>query len=837
MATITHAATATWSTTGGSTTNTHTPAVGDLLVVVAASSGLSGGTTAVTDNNADGLGVYTQVDVDRTGFSTTGVLTVWIRNAPIGSATSTVVTAAQVGSSGGGLDVFRVSGMTRTGSGAARQTAGQSTGTSGTTPAPVMGSAVLTANPVIIAIATSTNGTANSAPRTSPAYTEATDLGYNTPATGLETQFVNSGETGTTLTVGATAPSAFASVAVELDTTAPITATGSITLTGTVNQGLLSDPGASAGASDRLGRYGRSIPPVTEVIRNPVSGPPPTTATGSITLTGTVSVTAAATATGSITLTAAQPTVTGFNATRGPIVVSPEPPRPQNNARVLFLRNPEAAAAVTATGSLTLTGTGSARAAGTASGSITLTAALVTVTGFNATRGPIVVTPEPQYRALPPRAFVTRNPPAAAGTTGTGSLTLTGTATLGARATATGSLTLTGTATLRAPVTPPGSITLNGSAAAKAVAGATGTLTLNGTATAVDTTIYPAGASDRLGRYGRSIPPVTRVIRSFSPSATTAAGSLTLTGTATVKAAAAATGSITLNGTATMVVVAGPARSVLVAGQAVQTAPRYRVVNPAIWTRQGAGIVGDLGNAFGTLTLTGTASVKAAATATGSITLNGTAASTAVPPRLGVLVAGQAIWTAPRYRAVPHPLTLRPKPSAAVLAGATGALTLTGTAAVRAPVTATGSITLTGQGTVHPPGPQPNGSLTLVGSATVKAAAPVAHGALTLTGTGTVRVVSAATGHLVLLGVATARAQLTAGTAHGTLTLTGAAAARVALAVAHGTLTLTGLVFLIRRDLTLTASVEGSRMSSAVESARLTSTVEGARLTAAVEGT
>src|SRR5215831_10161157 len=126
MATVTHAATATWSTTGGNTTNTHTPAVGDLLVVIAASSGLAGGTTAVTDNNADGNGQYTQVDVDRTGFSTTGVLTVWVRNTLVGSATSTIVTAAQGGSSGGGLDVFRISGMGYTGAAAVRQSAGQS---------------------------------------------------------------------------------------------------------------------------------------------------------------------------------------------------------------------------------------------------------------------------------------------------------------------------------------------------------------------------------------------------------------------------------------------------------------------------------------------------------------------------------------------------------------------------------------------------------------------------------------------------------------------------------------------------------------------------------------
>ena len=49
MATVTHAATATWSTTGGNTTNVATPAVGDLIVVIAPSTGVE--TSAVTDNN------------------------------------------------------------------------------------------------------------------------------------------------------------------------------------------------------------------------------------------------------------------------------------------------------------------------------------------------------------------------------------------------------------------------------------------------------------------------------------------------------------------------------------------------------------------------------------------------------------------------------------------------------------------------------------------------------------------------------------------------------------------------------------------------------------------
>ena len=63
MATVTHAATATWSTTGGNTTNVATPAVGDLIVVIAPSTGVA--TSAVTDRKAAGGGTYTLKSVPR----------------------------------------------------------------------------------------------------------------------------------------------------------------------------------------------------------------------------------------------------------------------------------------------------------------------------------------------------------------------------------------------------------------------------------------------------------------------------------------------------------------------------------------------------------------------------------------------------------------------------------------------------------------------------------------------------------------------------------------------------------------------------------------------------
>lgn len=205
-----------WNTTAGSkTTAGFTPAVGDLIVVIAASSGLAGGTTAVTDDNSSGT--YTQVDSDRTGFSTTGVLTIWVRTALIASAVSTTVTAAQVGSTGGGLVPLRVKGMTLTGASAVRSNGGQSTGTGGTTPTPTLNQLPRALNPIIVACANGDNGTSVTLPGGLPTYSGSLASGYNTPATGLCFGWTDMGERRDAIPFGATSASAYASVAIELE--------------------------------------------------------------------------------------------------------------------------------------------------------------------------------------------------------------------------------------------------------------------------------------------------------------------------------------------------------------------------------------------------------------------------------------------------------------------------------------------------------------------------------------------------------------------------------------------------------------------------------------------
>jgi hypothetical protein len=216
MATVTLLGTATFTTTSGTKTVTATPAVNDLIVIITAHTGNTS-SASPTDNNSGGAGTYSLID-SAVKVTSADTMRVFIRDAFIQSATSTIFTHAPGASSGGGLAVFKVTGMSRTGTIADKQSAKQDNQASGT-PAPVFATNVLTANAVIGAVFNGANP-ATMTPRGTPSYTEAFDTGYNTPTTGLEAMYINSGETATTITWGSSSASAFCSIAIELDTSA-----------------------------------------------------------------------------------------------------------------------------------------------------------------------------------------------------------------------------------------------------------------------------------------------------------------------------------------------------------------------------------------------------------------------------------------------------------------------------------------------------------------------------------------------------------------------------------------------------------------------------------------
>lgn len=209
MATVTARAVL-WNTTAGvKTTASITPANGELLVAIV---GVAGTDTAPTMSDSKG-GAWTLVDVFRSyGAAVTGGLRMYCRNTAC-DGTAMTVTMTPAGDSGGGLAVLSCTDPGAFGASAVRSTGGQADQAAGT-PAPVLSNTPVSVDPVVAAVMTNTNGSANGTIRTG--YTEDYDLGFNTPPSGLEVQHRNSGETSATLTQGGATPSGFAAIAIEI---------------------------------------------------------------------------------------------------------------------------------------------------------------------------------------------------------------------------------------------------------------------------------------------------------------------------------------------------------------------------------------------------------------------------------------------------------------------------------------------------------------------------------------------------------------------------------------------------------------------------------------------
>lgn len=214
MAAVTLLGTQTFDTNSGTHTVTATPAVDDLIIIIAANSG-NVLTTAPTDNQG---GLYVQINTC-VKASSADTMKAWVRTTKIASATSTVFTHAIGTSTGGGIAVMKATGVARTGLSAIRQSAVQTNQAAAGTPTPVFAGAALTGNAVIGAVFNATSP-ATMTPRASPAYTERFDVGYATPTTGLEVMSIDSGETGTSIAWGGTSASAFCSLVLEIDNSA-----------------------------------------------------------------------------------------------------------------------------------------------------------------------------------------------------------------------------------------------------------------------------------------------------------------------------------------------------------------------------------------------------------------------------------------------------------------------------------------------------------------------------------------------------------------------------------------------------------------------------------------
>lgn len=198
----------TFNTTSGTHTVTAVPALNDLIVIIRANTGNTT-STAPTDNNSSGT--YNLV-VNALKNSSADLMEIYVRTALIGSATSTVFTDAAGTTTGGGIAVYKVSGVTNINA-AVRQVAAQANHATGAAPAPTFAAAALTSSVIISGVFDATNPPALTA---KSGYTRDVNAGYATPTSGVDTMSVATGETGTAITWGSSAGSAFCSVAIEI---------------------------------------------------------------------------------------------------------------------------------------------------------------------------------------------------------------------------------------------------------------------------------------------------------------------------------------------------------------------------------------------------------------------------------------------------------------------------------------------------------------------------------------------------------------------------------------------------------------------------------------------
>ena len=215
--TITQLSTAAWTTADGVKTQSAAAAVGDLIVLVCAHSGNTA-LVAPTDNNSSGTYVLVNSSVKVTSADT---LSVWVRSSLVTTAATTIFTHSPGTTSGGGLAVIKIVGALKFGAGAIRQSGVQSNLAASGTPTVALAAAALTTNGLIGAVFNGTNP-ATLTPRASPAWSERSDVGYNTPPSGLHVMTINSGETASSIPWGSTSASIFCSCVVEVDADAQI---------------------------------------------------------------------------------------------------------------------------------------------------------------------------------------------------------------------------------------------------------------------------------------------------------------------------------------------------------------------------------------------------------------------------------------------------------------------------------------------------------------------------------------------------------------------------------------------------------------------------------------
>jgi len=187
-----------------------TPADGDLLVAFVTTSG-----KAVAGSLSDSQSLGWTAITSALKNTSADICEAFVSNRKAAASSMTVTyTVGGVGNATGCvIQVARVSAAPFAGALAIKQSAVQANQAAGT-PAPVFGAAAVTTNPTLGLVGNSTNPATMTAPTS---WTERSDTGYATPATGAEYVTRDSGFTGTTVTWGNASATAFASIIVEID--------------------------------------------------------------------------------------------------------------------------------------------------------------------------------------------------------------------------------------------------------------------------------------------------------------------------------------------------------------------------------------------------------------------------------------------------------------------------------------------------------------------------------------------------------------------------------------------------------------------------------------------
>lgn len=207
----------TFNTTAGNKTVAITPAVGDLLIVIAANTGTTTDPT-ITDDRG---GTYTRIAAaDAIKNASADEMHFYVRDAPCQLAVSHTLTMNVGGAgTGGGAWVARIAGMAKFGANAVRQATKQDNQALGGTPTATFTLPILTESLTIFACFNA--GTAGSVLANPVNYNERQDVGYTVPAAGLEIATRDSGQTGLTITANGTSGTAFCTIGVELDVATP----------------------------------------------------------------------------------------------------------------------------------------------------------------------------------------------------------------------------------------------------------------------------------------------------------------------------------------------------------------------------------------------------------------------------------------------------------------------------------------------------------------------------------------------------------------------------------------------------------------------------------------